>query len=292
MKKSGIFLLTLSVLFLLPFISAQFGFGFYGFSLEGLIESFLNSSTSAYVLIFFALFTVITLALSRSNLFKDRYGQPNAIAAGTVSFSVSALAVYYLYQAGFQGESLLSWVGFSSDAIYPVLSIILLLFALFVFYLFGRRTTMTNAGPVRTWSLWGALAGLFLVTGLALIIFAFTDLIYEKGIAVIIGVAMILASLFFWNWSRKALMRAGGWAKSHYSWEREKRQMGIGTPLIILGVLITIFGVGTGVSMIAIIGFVIAIIGVGIFAFRNIFGRDRIPGPITDPRRLLPPGRG
>ena len=78
-------------------------------------------------------------------------------------------------------------------------------------------------------------------------------------------------------------MRAGGWARGHYSWEREKRQIGGGTLLIILGILITIIGLGIGESIIAIIGFVIAVIGIGIFAFRNIFGRNRAPGPLIEP---------
>jgi len=197
--------LTLSVLFLLPFISAQFGFGFYGFSLKGLIESFLNSSTSVYILIFFALFTVIMLALSRSNLFKDKYGQPNAIAAGTVSFSVSALAVYYIYQSGFQGESLLSWLGLSRDSLGIFVLILVLAIAALMVWKFKFK-------------------GLFFVLGLLLILTSlFTDLIYEEGLAMILGLALLLISWWLWRRSKKK-ERGGGYDYGGYDYPSPQKQ--------------------------------------------------------------------
>ena len=171
MKKSVVFAGLFLILFL-PLISAQFGFG-YGFSLEGFIDNFLNSSASTYILLFFILFTVITLILSRIRLFRNAYGQPNAFAAGVVSFCISALAIYYLYQSGFQGESLLSWLGISGDA----LGILVLVLAILIAFLI-------------IWKL--RFRGFFFILGLLLILTAFfTDLIYEEGLAVILGIIFL-----------------------------------------------------------------------------------------------------
>ncbi len=230
----GFFLLALSVLFL-PFVSAQFGFG-YGFSIEGFLDNFLNSSISVYILLFFIMFTVITLILSRVSLFRGQYGQPNAFAAGVVSFSISALAIYYLYQSGFQGESLLSWLGLSGDSLSILVLILVVLVAILMVWKLGFK-------------------GLFFFGGLALVLTALsTELFYERGLAMIIGIVFLVIGLWLWQRTRGMVGSMGSRA-----WAGAKRK-----PMwavAILGIILTITGFFAGGAIVILIGVLLMIVG-------------------------------
>jgi len=177
-------------LFFINFVSAQFGFGYGGrFSLADFFDS-IDPSTIVYGLIFFILFTVIFLVLSKAKLFKSKKGpwgaeETNSVAAAVVSFAVSALAVYYMYRNGYNLQSFLYEIGFSGDIIALLLSLLVVLVAIVIVIKFK-------------------LPGFFIASGLLLILIAiFTDLIYEKGLAFLIGLALVVIGIFFWKATRK-----------------------------------------------------------------------------------------
>ena len=260
MKKSVVFAGLFLILFL-PLISAQFGFG-YGFSLEGFIDNFLNSSASTYILLFFILFTVITLILSRIRFFQNAYRQPNAFAAGVVSFCISALAIYYLYQSGFQGESLLSWLGLSGDALGILVLVLVALVAIFLIWKLGFK-------------------GLFFFGGLVLILTAFfTELIYEEGWAVVIGIVLLVIGLLLWQRTSGYVTSGGRWLGSQALAGARRKPM---WAIAIIGIILTIGGFSVGSVIVALIGILLMIIG---FFGRRVYSETRFAqGRAMSPRR-------
>ena len=180
--KKGVPLLTLlASLFLINFVSAQFfddyGWG-GGISLGDFFDS-LDPSTVVYGLMFFIFFTIIFLILTKVNLFKGRrnhFGieEPNTMAAGVVSFAISALIVYYMYRQGYNLESFFYDLGFSIDLFSFLLAVVFLLVAFVIVKKFK-------------------FAGFFIVSGLFLMFISiFTDLIYEKATALLIGIILFI----------------------------------------------------------------------------------------------------
>jgi len=182
MKRGVSILALLSSLFLTNFVSAQFfdgyGGGGYGrISLADFLDS-LDPSTVVYGLLFFILFTLFILALSRIKLFRDVHGQPNKAAAGVVAFAISAMTVYYLYRSGYNLESFFYDIGFSVDLFSFLLVIVLILAAFIIIKRFG-------------------FAGFFIVLGLfVMFISIFTDLIYERETAFFIGLVLFVIGIF------------------------------------------------------------------------------------------------
>jgi hypothetical protein len=182
MEKRGV-LVVLS-LFLINFVSAQFDFGYGGFSLSNFFDS-LDPSTVTYILLFLIIFTLVFLAISRVNLFKNMKGEPNTAASGVIAFSVSALIVYYLYRSGYNIESFFYDLGFSGNLFSLVAMIALVLFAIFIVIKFK-------------------FAGFFIVSGLLLMFISiFTDIIYEKTTAFFIGLGLLIIGIFLGKAMRK-----------------------------------------------------------------------------------------
>src|SRR3990172_218951 len=235
----GFLLLTFFFLFFLPFVSAQFGFG-YGFSIEGFLDSFFNSETSIYILLFFIMFTIFTLSLVRLRFFRGPYGQPNSFAAGIVSFCISALAVYYLYQSGFQGESLFSWLGISRRSLSLFVIILVILIIILII-----------------WKL--KFVGFFIFGGLALILTSiFTDIIYERGLATIIGFVFLVIGLWLWQRTRGMVGSAGGWLGRHAMAGARKKPM---WAVAIGGFILAAIGFAIGQIIVMIAGILMLIIG-------------------------------
>lgn len=187
--KRGVFVLALlASLFLINFVNAQFfddyggggffdGFGGGRISLANFFDS-LDPSTVVYGLLFFILFTIFVLSLSRIKLFRDAHGQPNTVAAGVVSFAISAMTVYYLYRSGYNLESFFYDLGFSVDLFSFLLTAVFILLAFVIIKRFK-------------------FAGFFIVSGLfVMFISIFTDLVYEKATAFLIGLVLFVIGIF------------------------------------------------------------------------------------------------
>lgn len=180
MQKRGL-IFILASLFFINLVSAQFGYGYGSFSLADILDS-MDPATITYGLLFFIMFTLIHLALSRLQLFKTTrrtpWGMPetspNVLASGVISFSVAALIVYYLYRNDYNLESLLYGLGFSGGLLSIFFVIAAAIFAIFIVKKFK-------------------LVGFFVLSGLFLIgIAIFTELIYEKWTAFLIGLFLVV----------------------------------------------------------------------------------------------------
>jgi hypothetical protein len=195
-KRGVLFVLSL---FLINFVSA---FNGYRFSLGEFFDR-IEPTTIVLVLVFIIIFGIIFYALSR--VFKDRYDEPNVTLAGVISFALSALIIYGLYRYGFDLGDLFSGFGISEDLLYILLSILLIIGALFIIIKIGIK-------------------GFFLISG-ALLLFLgiFTDFFYERFTAAIIGLVLLLIGIGLARVFGGA-KKAGGWVKGKYNPERQRRQ--------------------------------------------------------------------
>jgi len=130
----------------------------------------LRFSCSSFAFINFALLKV----------FKDRYGEPNKATAGVVSFVIALLITYGINKTGFDIEGLFFDIGISSDLLYTILPLALLAGLIFLGIKFGFRVIL-------------------IVSGLLLIIVSLTDLIYSKGLTIVIGLGLIGIGIFLPN---------------------------------------------------------------------------------------------
>ncbi len=158
-------------LFLISFVSAYYG-SYGSFSLSDLLDS-IDSSTMILGAVFIISFALVNFALVR--VFRD-----NKATAGIVAFVVSLLITYGINRTGFDFEGLFYNVGISEGFLYAVLPFVLLAGVIYLGIRFSFGTTLIGVG--------------FL-----LIIISFTDFIYEKGIAIFIGVILILIGKYLPN---------------------------------------------------------------------------------------------
>jgi hypothetical protein len=178
--KKGV--LTLLPVFFINLVSAQFFSGYGRFSITDLFYS-IDPPTMTLGLLFLIFFAFIFFVLGR--VFKDSYGQPNKGIAGTISFAVSALIIYGLWSSGFDLSDIFYSLGLSSDLLYFLLPVIILLASLLIIWKFEIR-------------------GFLIIFGLFIMILTiFTEVIYEKGIAFVIGLVMFLIGLELWRRKRK-----------------------------------------------------------------------------------------
>ncbi len=196
MKKCAT--LVLFGLFFLNFVSAQFfpsyGGGYGSFSITGFFDSF-GLENLIYLLLFVIFFMFISRSIIKLGLFRgrrDMYGrtQENKGTAVVLGMAISLLAVAVIYRSGYDVVNLFSWLGISSDSLYPLLALVLLLLIIFVIL----RFKLGFSGFLM-------LLGIFLA-GIAL----FTELIYERGMALLIGVILLIVG-FLMRKSSKAWMR-------------------------------------------------------------------------------------
>ncbi len=174
MKKSiTLFILSL---FLINFISAYYG-SYTSFSLSDLLDS-IDSSTMILGAAFIISFAFINFALSK--VFKDKYGEPNKATAGVVSFVIALLITYGINKTGFDFEGLFFDIGFSEGVLYTILPLVLLAGIIFLGIKFGFRVIL-------------------IVLGGLLFIISLTDLIYSKGIAIVISLGLIGLGIFLPN---------------------------------------------------------------------------------------------
>ncbi len=178
MKRGLLFFLSL---FLINFVSAQFFGGYGSFSITG----FLDSPDIVLLALFLIIAAFVAFVLRRSNVFRSSNGENNRGIIAVISFSISLLSVYGIYNSGFNLQGIFSGLGISSG-IMPLL-IWAVIFAAAIFII------------------WQLSFGVFLlISGLIMIIISiFTNLIYEKTAAFFIGLVLLIAGIFFWKKSRK-----------------------------------------------------------------------------------------
>lgn len=206
----------------------------------------LGPDNIAYLLIFLTFFAIIMTSLKRLPLFKDPYGNPNLPSMAIIAFSVSALIVYGISRSDFSFENFFYDVGFSAESLLPVLTIIIIIVALFIIWKFK----------------FGAL---LIALGLSLILATlFTSVIYEKTTALVIGIIIIFIGFLL-------LRRVRKWVGKHYDPKKEKRQWKSGNLPLLIGILIIALGFvlkiywglsQTGTIIIFCIGALFAMIGI------------------------------
>jgi len=208
MQKKSI-LLTLN-LFLISFVSAQYFSGYNRFSFPDLLRS-IDPQTMILGAIFIISFVLIFWPLSR--VFRGSYGQPNKIIPFVLALTSASIITYWINRYDFGIENFLYGVGLSSDLLYIIFGIIILIGIIFF---------------VRKFS----LATFFFFGGLVLIGVTFlTEFFYEKGLVATIGLIMVLIGIIWW-WKRRGrntaagrgAVAAGRYIGSKYDPEKQRRQ--------------------------------------------------------------------
>ncbi|MCX6749527.1 MAG: hypothetical protein NTW17_02155 [Candidatus Pacearchaeota archaeon] len=235
MEKRGA--LVILSLFLINFVSAQFGYG--SFSITDIFDSF-GPENIILMAVFLVLFAVIFYATSR--VFKDSYGQPNRAIAGVISFALSVLATYGIYRSGFDISGLFYGFGISGDLLYTSIFVIFVIIMILIIWKLG-------------------VGGFFTIFGLFLLLLIFfTDIIYEETIVGIVGGILLLIGLFLLLRRHSGVGRAIMSNRPKYDLQRERRQASSGWLWILLGILVIILGVALGNVIIIILGALLALI--------------------------------
>lgn len=211
----------------------SYGYGI--FSITDFFERF-GPDNIIYLSLFLIFFVFLAAIFKRTGVFRDRYGNPEMGSIVIISLSISLMATYGIYRAGYDFTGLFYNFGFSVESLYVVLAIILILTSIFIIWKFGISIALIVLG---------------LLLGL---IALFTDIIYEKNIALIIAGALLLVGFFL-------LKRIRGHIIGSYDWEREKRKLGGRSYVMILGVLLVILGLVLENTIAMIIGGVLTLIG-------------------------------
>lgn len=174
MQRRGLLLSFISVIlgvFLISLVSAQY----YGkFGLSSILNS-IDPSTMFLGLLFVITFAFLNYALSRA--FKD-----NKAIGGIIAFAFSIGIVYWinLYGWDFEGFFFNFFFFIPEDVLYTIVPLILLGLLIFSSIKFGLGKTLSIIGGF-------------------LFIMGFTDLVYEKGLIIIIGLAFIIIGGIIWK---------------------------------------------------------------------------------------------
>jgi hypothetical protein len=179
MQKKGFLIFTLLFfgITFINFVSAAF---YYASSISDLLNS-IDASTMILLLVFTISFALLNYSLSRS-MFRD-----NKAISGVIAFAISIGIVYWvnsygINRYGFNLENIfydLSYgLGFSGDLLYTIIPLVLLLGTIYFIWEFGFSKT-------------------FSILGILLIMVSLTDLIYEKGIVLIIGIILVMVGFYF-----------------------------------------------------------------------------------------------
>ena len=160
--------------------------------MAAITDIFYMGDDIVYILLFLILLILVGVSLSRVGVLRDAYGRPNKPAVIGISLCVSLLATYWIYTSGYDVTDLFSWFGFSLDSLYPIFLIAILVIAVLIIW-------------------WLRFSGFLIIAGILLTgITLFTDMIYEKTVALVIGIAMFVIG--FWLARRRRRRNATGWA--------------------------------------------------------------------------------
>jgi len=167
-KKGSLFLAIITGLFLISFASAYYG-SYSSFSLSNLLDS-IDSSTMLLGVLFIVFFAFLNFSLLK--IFKE-----NKATAGIVAFALSILITYGINKTGFDIEGLFYNIGFSEGFLATIIPLILLGGAIYLGIRFGFGIVLIGFG-------------------LLLGVVSFTNLIYEKGIGLLIGIILIIIGVY------------------------------------------------------------------------------------------------
>ena len=188
MKKS--LLILIITLCLINFASAYYG-SYGSFSLSDLLDS-IDSSTMLLGAVFIISFFFINLSLSR--IFRAKSGEPQK-GIWIPALIAALLITYGVNKTGFNIEELFYGIGISSDFLYFILPILLLIGIIYL----GTRI---------------GFGIMLMIIGTLFIIISFTDLIYAKGIMILLGIILLVAGFFInKKWPKKKKQK--GW-RYHY----------------------------------------------------------------------------
>ncbi len=188
MKKRLLLGIFLGIM-LIGFVSAQYGY--YGsFSISNFLDS-IGPSTMILLVLFIIFFALL------HNIVFINFFRGNRTVSAIISFCVSLLAVYGINRARWDLGGLFYGLGISESALFTLIAIVLLIIVIYA--IFTKK-----------------LKYLFLIFGIFLtLISLFTDLIYERGIAIVIGlVLLVIGGLLLKRKGRRAPYDHGGYPPS------------------------------------------------------------------------------
>ncbi|MBU2615849.1 MAG: hypothetical protein KKC19_01985 [Nanoarchaeota archaeon] len=175
MEKGGLIFTFLLVL-MFGVVSAQYssGYGYGGFYLD----DYVNGNFISYSILFVIFFWILQVILSRVPMFRGADGSKKQATIGALLFSTGI--TYWLYRSNWNFDNLIYRFGFS-DGLTSVLLVLILLVVMFL--------VIKKIG----------FYGLFLLSGAALIVISFTDLVYDKISVLIIGIVLFVIGLWLWR---------------------------------------------------------------------------------------------
>lgn len=223
--KRGLKLSALSIIFInfISLVSAQFYSGYGGISFRNFLDAW-DPQTIVFIITFGVFFAFLHKVLI-GRFFKG-HDSTSAVVSGLLAFGMS----YGIYKLDFINvDNLFFNLGISGDVLWPVL--IFILSAILVFMI------------------WKLKSKTFWILGILMIILSFTEIIYEKGAAFVIGLVLIGIGVV---WKRIF--------SNKYDWDTEKSRGNAGW-WFWLGLIALIAGFFTGAGFLIIGGTVITILG-------------------------------
>jgi hypothetical protein len=173
MKEKGV-IATIFSIFALSLVSASNGFG--SFSFKDLFYSF-DQQSLVLATIFFIFLALINFLL-RKGVFKEQ-----KVIAGVISFGIALLITYFMEMKYTISQGIYG-IGIPDNMLTIIITIVLI---------FGA-----------TWTIKKTKAhGFLMLLGLLLIIVSFTDLIYQKGALMALGILILLMGLIVYSKFRK-----------------------------------------------------------------------------------------
>jgi hypothetical protein len=134
--------------------------------------------------IFLISFALLNMILGRFSLFKDEVtGRPTSTPP-IIAFIISIFIIYGLYKMNFDLENILFNLGISSDLIYPILMIAIIIGAIYASY------------KLKDAWIWKNKCIILLFAGITCIWLSMTDLVYEQDTVLIIGIVLIIIWYF------------------------------------------------------------------------------------------------
>ncbi len=169
MKRTELPLTFISVIlgiFSINFVSAQF---YGGFGLSSILNS-IDPSTMILGLIFIVAFALLNYSLSR--VFRD-----NKTIGVIIAFSLSIGIIYAINLTGLDFQGFFYGIGFSSGILYTIIPFLLIGGAIYLVIKFDFGTMLAIVG------------GFLFLIGL-------TDLVYEKGFVITIGLILFFIGIW------------------------------------------------------------------------------------------------
>lgn len=206
-------------------VSAQFYRSYGRFSFTDLINA-LDPETVIFVILFGIFFAVLHLWIL------GRFFRGHQTVSWVVSLLVSFGMTYGIYINGWINvNNLLFGLGLPSDILWPAIVVVLSIFIILLLWKFKYTGVLI-------------LGALFILLGL-------TDLVYEGGASLIIGIVLMILG-FIWR----------GISKKKRAWFDAEIEKTKGPSWFIFGILLLVAGTLTGIGWVLIGGLLIIILSV------------------------------